>query len=215
MLSRRATTPASASLSSGLMPKYVPERWSAPRFHRWWWPNTSTGQLVEPRGLVRTELAAIGAGDDGVDDRERHAVDLHVVGRVAGRELRIGLHVVVAAHPLHALAERAVGVEEGLELAFGAGVGEVALDDDHVGVEAAHLVDHGAVHHLGVRRVSRLGTQDRAQLLLAEIADAAALDLAEVHVVGGRDRRKEAAGGTLERRERRREPLAAFGAVDV
>src|SRR5881398_3140288 len=112
MFSRRATTAASASLSSGLMPKYVPERWSAPRFHRWWWPNTSTGPLVEPGGLVGAELTSVGAGDDGVDDRERHAVDVHVVRGVAGRELWIGLHVVVAAHPLHALAERAVRVEE-------------------------------------------------------------------------------------------------------
>ena len=178
-------------------------------------PAARAGEVVEPRGLGCAELAAIGAGDDGVDDGERHAVDVHVVGRVAGRELGIGLHVMVAAHPLHALAERAVRAEEGFELVLRAGVGEVALDDDHVGIEAAHLVDHRAVHHLGVRRISRLCTQDRAQLLLPQVADASALDLPEVHVVGRRDRGQEAAVGTLERRERRREPVARLGAIDV
>src|SRR5439155_1123768 len=106
-----------------------------------------------------------------------------------------------------------VRVEEALELVFGAGVCEVTLDDDHVRVEAAHLADHGAVHHLGVRRVSRLGAQDRAQLLLAEVADATALDLAEMHVVGRRDRRQEATGWTLGRRERPLEPIAPRRAV--
>ena len=31
-------------------------------------------------------------------------------------------------------------------------VGEVALDHDHIGIEREHLVDDGAVHHLGVGR---------------------------------------------------------------
>jgi hypothetical protein len=129
--------------------------------------------------------------------------------------MQVRLDVVVAAHPLHARAQRAVRVEERLELGFAAGVGEVTLHDDGVGIERAHLVDHGPVHDLGVRTLAGLGAQDRAQLLLAQVADSSALHLAEVHVVGGRDRREQPARGTLERRERRREPFAANGAVDV
>ena len=83
------------------------------------------------------------------------------------------------------------------------------------GSSGAHLVDHGAVHDLRVRRLARLGAEDRAELLLAQVTDPSALDLAEMHVVGGRDRRQQAAGGTLERRERGRQPLVGRGAVDV
>ncbi len=173
------------------------------------------GEVVEPCDLVGAELAAVGAGDDGVDDRQRHAVDLHVVGRVAGGKVRVRLHVVVATYPLHALPERAVGVEEGLELVFGAGVREISFDHDDVGIEGSHFLDHGTVHDLGVRRVAGLGAQDRSELLGPEIAEPTALDLAEMHVVRGRDRREEAAARSFERGERRREPLPVHGPVDL
>jgi hypothetical protein len=129
--------------------------------------------------------------------------------------MRVGHDIVVAAHPLHARAERAVRVEERRELRFAPGVGEIAFHDDGIGIEGAHLVDHGAVHDLGVRRVAGLGAQDRSELLLAEITDPSALHLPEVHVIGGRDRRQKPARRTRERRERRRQPLAPSGAVDV
>ena len=82
---------------------------------------------------------------------------------------------------------------------LGPAVGEVALHDDGVGPERDHLVDRAVVHHLGVRRLARLDREDRADLF--GDADPAALDLAEVDVVGGGERRDEPSRGPGHRRD--------------
>ena len=84
-------------------------------------------------------------------------VELDRVGRVLDRHRRIPERVVVAAHVVHPVAEHAVGGEERGVLLLGARVREVALDDDCVGIEPRDLGDHGVVHHLGVRRLTRRG----------------------------------------------------------
>ena len=99
--------------------------------------------------------------------------------------------VVVAAHVVHARAELRVRVEKRLVLLFGAAVGEVALHDDRVGIERLDLGDRARVHHVRVRLVAGRGAQDRTELLGR--AEPAALDLAEVHVVDGRERREQRA----------------------
>ena len=84
-----------------------------------------------------------------------------------------------------------VRAQERVVLALGAEVGEVALDDDRVRIELLDLVDRAAVHRLGVRLLARLGREHRTELLGRP--EPAALDLAEVHVVDGRDRREQPA----------------------
>ena len=115
------------------------------------------------------------------------AVERDRVRRILACELGIAHGVVVAAHVVHPVAEPPVAGEERLVLLGPAGVGEIALDHDDVGIEREHLVDDRAVHQLRVRR--RAGAT-RSTGPIASVAGSPvlpALGLAEVHVVGGGD----------------------------
>ena len=109
---------------------------------------------------------------------------------------------------------RAVAAEERLVLLGTAGVGEITLHHDGVGVEREHLVDDRAVHQLGVRRRARGDAQDRADGVDRGIAGLAALGLAEVHVVGGGDGGEQAARGGRAC-ARSREPWSSNRALDL
>ena len=77
--SRRSISATSASLSSGLIPKYVSERVGLAGSHGWWCPNTSTGRSAS--AARSSSHASCGAlirprsvpGDDGVEHREQDA----------------------------------------------------------------------------------------------------------------------------------------------
>ena len=94
---------------------------------------------------------------------------------------------------MHALAEPRVRAQERLVLLLGAAVGEVALHEDGVGIERFDLVDRAAVHDLGVRRLAGSDVKTGPELLGR--TEHAALELAEVHVVHGRERRQQRPGG--------------------
>ena len=122
------------------------------------------------------------------------------IGERARRRDRVGDHrVVVAAHVVHASPSRVYASRNASYSSSVPTVGEIALHDDRVGIERVDLVDRARVHHLRVRRLARRGAEDRAELLGR--AEPAALRLAEVHVVDGRDRREQAARRARERRD--------------
>ena len=127
----------------------------------------------------------------GVEHREGHVVELDRVGRARNRHRGVTHRVVVAAHVTHPRPELPVDLEERLVLLRPAGVGEIALHDDRVGIECDHLAHHRPVHHERVRRLTRRAVEDRADRVGRGVAGAAALRLAEVHVVGGGDRREQ------------------------
>ena len=81
--------------------------------------------------------------------------------------------------------------EERLVLLVGTAVGEVALHQHGVGIEALDRVDRAAFITFGIRLGAGLGVQDRPELLGR--AEQPALDLTEVHVVHGRERREQRA----------------------
>ena len=169
------------------------------------------GELIEPLELVARDAAAVGAGARRVEHREGDAVELD--REVPGRDLFGAHRVVVAADVTHAVAEPRVRVEERLVLRFGAEVREIALHDDRVGIEPRDLVDRTRVHHFRVRRLARFRHEHRAELLGRP--ELAALLLAEVHVVDGRDRREEATGRPRQRRHRRRQQRRRLDPVDA
>ena len=126
-----------------------------------------------------------------VEHREGYARELDRVGRAFDCQLGVAHRVVVAAHVAHPGPELAVDLEERLVLFGTPGVGEIALHDDRVGIECRHLAHHRPVHHERIRSVTGVGAEDGPDRVGGRVAGAAALGLAEVHVVGGGDGREQ------------------------
>ena len=96
---------------------------------------------------------------------------------------------------------------EALVLRLGAEVGEIALHHHGVGSERTQLGDHRrGSSPRGTARSPGSDREDRAELLA--VAEPAALDLAEVHVVHGSDRREQPTRRAGERADLGREQLA-------
>ena len=131
--------------------------------------------------------------------------------------------VVVAAHRVEPLAEGApVEPEEcGVLLVTSVG-GEVALHDHGGRIDRSDLGDRAGVHHLWIRRLSRLATKHGP--VEVEFLEDAALGLAEVHVVDRGEPAQERPLGPRQRAYRRvekrvvgvgLEPIEAMGSVVV
>ena len=118
-------------------------------------------EIVDPRELVLRDAARRLERDDGVEHEHAHAGqhDLAIA-----RLVRLApVAVVVAAHRVEAIAERAaVEASEGGVLVVLPVGGEIALHDHRRRIDGADLGDRARVHHLGVRRLSRLGLRRRA-----------------------------------------------------
>ncbi len=107
---------------------------------------------------------------------------------------------MVAAHHVETVAERcAIAGLERRPLLGSSVLREVAFHDHGRRLDRGHLDGGRAVHHLGVRLVARLAAPDRA---LGQIIDPPCLDLAEVHVVHGREPAEQFAVRPGERADR-------------
>ena len=131
----------------------------------------------------------------GVEQRHGHSRQRDpLIAGVAGLPL---VRVVVAAHHVQPVAERRpVALLEGRPLVGLPVERQVALHDDRGRVEGRHLGDRGTVHRLGIGGLARFGALHRADLVLAQPAG---LELAEVHVVDGRETALQRTGRSWQR----------------
>ena len=198
------TTPRqSASLSSGLIPKYVGAAVGSRRGPTGGGARTrAPGPVVEPaRSSSHSTWSArqLARGRSrGSRCRARRAStpsSSTEYGAPSTRDRRVEHRVVVAAHVVHP-RRRARRTRRGTP-AYSSSVptfGEVALHHAPRRDRARSISSiDAAVHHLGVRRLARLAPQDRADLVLEDVAEPSALVLAEVDVVGGGEGREQLA----------------------
>ena len=118
--------------------------------------------IVEPLDLRRPHRPGRPERDRGVEQRDRQTGQIDpLVAGVGGLAV---MGVVVAAHDVQALAERcAVARFERRPLAVLAVVRQVTLHDHGRGIDAGDLGHGAAVHHLRVRRLTRLAVAGSAR----------------------------------------------------
>ena len=222
MFSRRATTSTSASLSSASIAVVrvdrsagveVPRRVVPEHEHR-------TGRRRAARSSSHSSCSRGSApptcpGPTVSSTASVTPSSSTAYGAPSTRQRRVEHRVVVAAHVVHA-RRRARRTRRGTPRTPRPCRVSVRspFTTTASGSSARISSIDRAVHHLGVRRLAGLGAQDRADRVGGRIAGAPALGLAEVHVVGGGDRREQPPGGRASVRTAAGQPAVGRDALD-
>ena len=170
------------------------------------------GELVEPLELVRRDAAAVGAGSGRVEHRERDALELDC--EVTGCDLFGDHRVVVAAHVVHAI-DRGASTRRRTARTPPRCPRFVRSPFTTTASGSSASISSIAPAFITSGYGSSPGSDAEHRAELLGRPELAALLLAEVDVVHGRDRREELAGRPHERRHRRRQQLRGVDAVDA